>query len=85
MDGLQTAAKLCIQLSLQSRCDTIFQLLALSIIDIKSEINSEPIMQTKNRHTFSKRTVIEVIKNRLPISLHTSHVLSLQVFNFYFE
>ena len=76
LDGLQMAAKLCIQLGLQSRCDTVFELLALSVIDTKSQLN----VGTPNKTIKQiRRSVIEVIKNRQPFSLHTSHVLSLQV------
>ena len=80
LDGLQMAAKLCIQLGLQSRCDTVFELLALSVIDTKSQLNSE----SPNRKIRQiGRSVIEAIKNRQPFSLHTSHVLSLQVRQFF--
>jgi hypothetical protein len=77
LDGLQIAAKLCIQLGLQSRCDTVFELLALSVIQTQNNINNDSVNKKTKK---MKRSVIEAIKNRSPFSLHTSHVLSLQVF-----
>lgn len=76
LDGLQIAAKLCIQLGLQSRCDTVFELLALSVLQTQSNTNNNLISKKTKQ---MKRSVIEAIKNRSSFCLHTSHVLSLQV------
>lgn len=75
LDGLQIAARLCIRLGLQSKCEPVYELLSLCC-----SYGSDKIKSRNGKHP--KKTgasMLHMFGGKSALRLHVSHVLSMEV------